>query len=57
MGSPVEPTYEEIMERAQALASVARGAVVFQEIGPSEEGRPIPLLCWGTVRASCPSCW
>ena len=54
MGSPVEPTYEEIMERAQALASVARGAVVFQEIGPSEEGRPIPLLWLGDSARELP---
>ena len=47
MGSPVEPTYEEIMERAQALASTARGRVIFEEIGPSEEGRPIPMLRLG----------
>jgi hypothetical protein len=42
------------MARAHALAARAAGVVAFQEIGPSEEGRPLPLLTIGDVTRDLP---
>jgi hypothetical protein len=54
MGSAISPTYSEIMQRCRALASQRPEVVRFAEMGPSEEGRPIPMLSIGEVERDLP---
>jgi len=44
MGKGISPTYEEVMQACESLAQSHRECVKLEEIGRSEEGRPIPLL-------------
>ena len=46
MSKEVQPGYAEIISRSRRLANASRH-VVFEEIGPSEQGRPIPGLTLG----------
>ena len=53
MSTGISPTYDEIMERAAALAA-SSGPAALEEIGPSELGRPIPKLVLGDVGRDLP---
>ncbi|MBN1807568.1 MAG: hypothetical protein JW909_00755 [Planctomycetes bacterium] len=44
MTKAVSPTYEEVMESVEAVASANARTVTRDEIGKSVQGRPIPLL-------------
>jgi len=46
VSAEVSPTYDDVMERSRRLAE-SSAFVRFDEIGPSEEGRPIPKLTLG----------
>ena len=54
MSQAVAPTYEEIVLRARELAKQHPDMVQFREIGPSEEGRGIPMLTIGDVERNLP---
>lgn len=38
------PDYEDTMRESQEIADACAGLATYEEIGPSDEGRPLPLL-------------
>jgi hypothetical protein len=54
MSKEMAPTYEKIMARSKDLADKHADKVAFREIGPSSEGRPIPLLELGDIHRDLP---
>jgi len=53
VSAEVSPTYDEIMERSRRLAD-GGGPITYEEIGPSELGRPIPKLTLGDAGRDLP---
>lgn len=51
---PIRPTYCEIVQRSGLLANRYSDRVSYSEIGPSAEGRPIPVLSFGDADRDLP---